>query len=352
MGQQHAIDKAHVWAAWDQPRPAPAGVLARRGTARSSAGTRVSVATGASLRMPRDGTWRMAGEVPGSVLGPATSRRDLHRSPDVAAASPGEPAAERRARHAPLATATVPTASGPAESLRRGLASAWGDIGSAWGVPPATARVHGYLLAHRRPLAEREIRTALGLSHRATSLALAESKAWGLVERVPDARRVGRRGPAGAAWVAVGDHWRWFGHVVDERRRRECDPVVAGIEQASEAARDAARGLPEDLEVAELRDWLADLLAFVRLVDRAASFLARVPPAELERAMRLLGSVPDDTSLRVLTLLAAVPDDDVHPLIEVLGRLSPSVAARGARLAAHVLTGLAPDGSRAALPSS
>jgi DNA-binding transcriptional regulator GbsR (MarR family) len=212
--------------------------------------------------------------------------------------------------------------------------------------------VHGYLLAHRRPLAEREIRMALGLSHRATSLALAESTAWGLVERVPAARRVGRRGPAGAAWVAVGDHWRWFGRVVDQRRRREGDPAVAEIERASTAAREVARRSPEDGDLAELRDWLADLLAFVRLVDRAAALVARVPPADLERAIRLLGKVPDDTSLRALTLLAAVPDDDARPLIEVLGRLSPLVAARGARLATRVLSGLVPDGAGASRPPS
>jgi len=73
-----------------------------------------------------------------------------------------------------------------AERIRRGLADAWGDMGAAWGVAPAIARVHGYLLSTRAPLTEREVREALGLSHRAASLALTEAEAWGLVERVAE----------------------------------------------------------------------------------------------------------------------------------------------------------------------
>ena len=59
--------------------------------------------------------------------------------------------------------------------------------------PPAIARVQAYLMARQEPLTEREVREALGLSHRAASLALAEAESWGIVERVPEPRRVGRR---------------------------------------------------------------------------------------------------------------------------------------------------------------
>jgi DNA-binding transcriptional regulator GbsR (MarR family) len=71
-----------------------------------------------------------------------------------------------------------------AERLAREFARAWGQMGPLWAVPPALARVHGYLLARREALPEREIREALGLSHRAASLALSECAAWGLVRQV------------------------------------------------------------------------------------------------------------------------------------------------------------------------
>src|SRR5207244_12725979 len=100
-----------------------------------------------------------------------------------------------------------PGKSGRAEAIRRQLADAWGEMGAAWGVAPAVARVHAYLMARQEPLTEREVREALGLSHRAASLALAGAEQWGIVERVPEPRRVGRRRPARVAYPAVGGPW-------------------------------------------------------------------------------------------------------------------------------------------------
>src|SRR5207245_427429 len=143
---------------------------------------------------------------------------------------------------------------------RRDLADAWGDMGAAWGVAPAIARIHMYLLSGPGPLTEREIREALGLSHRATSLALGEAEAWGIAQRVPEPRRIGRRGPAGTAYIAVGDHWRWFSRVIAERKVREGDPAVALLEKSAMEAAEAAEGEPGDGELARLRDWVAGFL--------------------------------------------------------------------------------------------
>src|SRR5919205_73309 len=160
-----------------------------------------------------------------------------------------------------------------AEEIRLRLADAWGEMGAAWGVAPAIARVHAYLMARMEPLTEREVREALGLSHRAASLALGEAEAWGIVERVPEPRRVGRRGPAGTAYLAVGDHWQWFGRVIAERKIREGDPIVAILEQKAQEAATAAEAHPEDVELASLRDWLASFVVFVRLFDRAVGLV-------------------------------------------------------------------------------
>src|SRR5215207_37859 len=146
------------------------------------------------------------------------------------------------------------TSPSSAESIRLELAEAWGEMGAAWGVTPAIARVQAYLMARQEPLTEREVREALGLSHRAASLALAEAEAWGLIERVAEPRRVGRRGPAGAAYQAVGDHWRWFGRVVAERKVREGDPIIAVLERTLIDTNVAIAAHPGDPELIRLRD--------------------------------------------------------------------------------------------------
>lgn len=224
-----------------------------------------------------------------------------------------------------------------AEVIRIRLADAWGEMGAAWGVAPAIARVHAYLMTRRAALTEREVREALSLSHRAASLALADAEAWGLVERVAEPRRVGRRGPAGAAYQAVGDPWRWFGRVVAERKVREGDPIIGVLEATAHDVAAAVQEHPNDPDLIHLREWLSTFLVFVRLFDRAVGLVPRLEPRELERALRLLGEVPDDTVLRLVKLLDGLPDDDVLGLVEALSRLSPAAARRATKLMSGVI---------------
>jgi DNA-binding transcriptional regulator GbsR (MarR family) len=225
----------------------------------------------------------------------------------------------------------------PAERLRLQFADAWGEMSAAWGVAPAIGRVHAYLMVRDVPLTEREIREALGLSHRAASLALSDAEIWGIVERVPEPRRVGRRGPAGAAYVAVGDHWQWFTSVIAQRKVREGDPIVQIIEETTASAATAAAAAPSDDELARLRDWLVTFSTFVQLFDRTVGLITKLEPRELERGMRLLGEVSDDTVLRLVRLLGGLPDDDVIELIEALSRLSPAAARRATKLMSGVV---------------
>lgn len=236
-----------------------------------------------------------------------------------------------------MGSVAAPAGLSRAEAIRRRLADAWGELGTAWGVAPAIARVHAYLLSRQVPLTEREVREALGLSHRAASLALAEAVEWGLVERVPGPRRVGRRGPAGTAYVAVGDHWRWFGRVVAERKVREGDPIVTALEAAVQEAERGVAEFPDDAELRNLRDWLATFLAFVRLFDRALGLLPQVEPRALERILLLLARVDDETVLRLVRLVAHLPDEEVLALVSGLSRLSPDAARRATRLISGVV---------------
>src|SRR5256885_7621912 len=228
-------------------------------------------------------------------------------------------------------------ASEPAERLRLQFAEAWGEMSASWGVAPAIGRVHAYLMVRNVPLTEREIREALGLSHRAASLALTDAEAWGIVERVSEPRRVGRRGPAGTAYVAVGDHWQWFTRVIAERKVREGDPIVEVIADTAAQAGGLAAEHPGDAELARLRDWLVAFNGFVKLFDRSVGLIPKLAPRELERGMRLLGEVSDDTILRLVHLLGSLPDDDVLELTEALSRLSPTAARRATKLMSGVV---------------
>lgn len=216
----------------------------------------------------------------------------------------------------------------PAEQLRRSFAAAWGAIGSAWGVAPSMATVQGYLLVSDGPLSEPEVRRALGMSHRATSLALAQCEEWGLIRRAPAQRRSGQRGPAAAAWTVVDDHWEWFRRVAAERKQRETDPVIPIIAICAESANEAAAADGRDPELARLGTRLEGLLDFVRRFDRGVEVFVHGDARAIEGLFDALGRLQPETVERLWALLGDLGPEDMARALAALGKLTPDAARR------------------------
>lgn len=214
------------------------------------------------------------------------------------------------------------------EDVRVAFADAWGDMGPAWNVTPSVARVHGYLLATGGILTEREVREALGLSHRAAALALGELAEWRLVERVDDPREETRPGPPAVAWRVVGDRWSWFQRVAEERRARESDPLRPRLAACLDLADEAVAAAPGNAEAERLRAWLADLQAFVTLFDRALRALSRADSDEIARGFSVLARVSDDTLDDLLRLIGSMPEDELAATLESVASTSPRTARR------------------------
>lgn len=222
------------------------------------------------------------------------------------------------------------------EEVRVAFADTWGDMGPAWNVTPSVARVHGYLLAAGGVLTERDVREALGLSHRAASLALGELEDWRLVERVDDLQRSTRPGPPAVAWRAVGDRWRWFQRVAEERRAREADPLQPRLAVCLQLADEAAEARPDDLEARRLRDWIAEIQGLATLFDRALRTLSRAETDEIARGFSVLARISDDTLDNLLRLFGSLPEDELAQTLESLARTSPSTARRVMRAANRI----------------
>lgn len=201
---------------------------------------------------------------------------------------------------------------------------AWGAIGAAWGVAPSTATVQGYLLVSEGPLTEPEVRRALGMSHRAASMALAQCEEWGLIERAEGARRSGQRGPAAVAWSVVDDHWEWFRRVASARKERETDPVLPVIAECVNTAR-AANGDPE---LARLGDRFETLLDFVRRFDRGVATFVRGDARSIEGVFAALDRLEPETVDRLWSLVGDLGPDDLVRALESLAKLPPPAARR------------------------
>jgi DNA-binding transcriptional regulator GbsR (MarR family) len=213
-----------------------------------------------------------------------------------------------------------------AEQIRRDFAAGWARIGSAWGVAPSSAAVQGYLLVHGGPLTEAELRTALGMSHRATTLAIAECERWGLV-RASEPRRGGRRGPLGRAWIAQGSHWEWFRRVAAARKERETDPVVPLLERC--------RSRAEDAGAVDLEGRIAALLEFVSDFDRAVGAVVAADSSEIAHLFGVLGRLDDATLGRLLAALSRVPEDELADAARALAGMNESLLRGFVRLAGN-----------------
>lgn len=210
------------------------------------------------------------------------------------------------------------------EAIRRRFAEAWSQMGASWGIAPSTAAVQGYLLAHGGPVTDAELQQALGLSHRAIRVALASCLEWGIVRRADEPRRSGRRGPAGRAWIALDDNWEWFRRVIEGRKEREGDPVIAILEQCLVEVREVA----PDPQTERLEGRLESLLVFVREFDHALSGVLRADTTALRNLFDVLARLPPEDLDRLLGLLATVPPDELTRAVSQVSRMSSGSVRR------------------------
>jgi DNA-binding transcriptional regulator GbsR (MarR family) len=221
------------------------------------------------------------------------------------------------------------------EQIRRRFAEAWSQMGASWGIAPSTAAVQGYLLAHGGPVTDAELQQALGLSHRAIRVALASCLEWGIVRRADEPRRSGRRGPAGRAWIALDDHWEWFRRVIEGRKEREGDPVIAILEQCLVEV----RHVPDDAQSERLEGRLESLLVFVREFDHALAGVLRADTTALRNLFDVLARLPPEDLDRLLGLLATVPPDELTRAVSQVSRMSPGSVRRLLSLAGNPAVG-------------
>ena len=221
------------------------------------------------------------------------------------------------------------------EAIRRRFAEAWSQMGASWGIAPSTAAVQGYLLAHGGPVTDAELQQALGLSHRAIRLALQSCVEWGIVQRAEEPRRSGRRGPAGRAWIALDDHWEWFRRVIEGRKEREGDPVIAILEQCLVEV----RHLKTDRDSEHLESRLESLLVFVRQFDHALSSVLRADTTALRNLFAVIDALDDRELDRLLSTLATVPPEELLRAIKQMSGMSPSSIRRFLQLAGNPTVG-------------
>src|SRR4051794_28296860 len=130
----------------------------------------------------------------------------------------------------------------------------WGEMGARWGINRTVAQIHALLFLSPRPLHAEEIAATLGVARSNVSTSLRELQGWGIV-RV--AHVLGDRRDY---FESMKDVWEMFRIIVEERRKREADPVLAMLREAAVEAKK-----PGGAD-AYTRERLADMLQFFEVM--------------------------------------------------------------------------------------
>ncbi|MCH2160892.1 MAG: MarR family transcriptional regulator [Phycisphaerales bacterium] len=159
----------------------------------------------------------------------------------------------------------------------------WGEMGSSWGVPRSMAEIHALLYIEGRPLCVEEIMGRLEVSRGTASTTLRNLADWGLVSRVRP------RGERREFFEAEQDVWKLLSLIVRARKRRELEPLLAGLVKARELARGTATAssAEQDAHDERLESMHDALLRLDRLSDQ---FIGRNGKG-LDVAVRLLSAL-------------------------------------------------------------
>jgi DNA-binding transcriptional regulator GbsR (MarR family) len=144
----------------------------------------------------------------------------------------------------------------------------WGDMATNWGINRSMARVYALLYCANRPLNTDDIMERLQISRGSANMNLRSLVDWAIVEKttVPGSRK--------DHYVAETDVWKVTARIIEERERREIQPVKehlqsvandlvpddASPEDCAEADRELYRRLHNLIELMEVFEGVSEAL--------------------------------------------------------------------------------------------
>lgn len=160
-------------------------------------------------------------------------------------------------------------------SVVRGFVLHWGEMGAKWGVNRTVAQIHALLFLSKKPLSAEEIADSLEVARSNVSNSLRELQGWGIV------RVVHVMGDRKDHFESLKDVWEMFQIILDERKKRECDPTLAKLRELSALARKG--GSREQYEA----ERIGDMLEFFESMSSWYSQLRTWPGDSIRKLMRL-----------------------------------------------------------------
>jgi DNA-binding transcriptional regulator GbsR (MarR family) len=142
----------------------------------------------------------------------------------------------------------------------------WRRMSALWGISPTMAEIHGLLFITGHELSVDDLMERLSISRSNVSMNVSKLVDWGLV------RRVHKRGDRRDYYESLHETWEMFTLVVEQRKRREIDPILNTLRQCQEQLSPEQLGATaEQSDIADRRRRIGELLSLLTLMDTLAT---------------------------------------------------------------------------------
>ncbi len=142
--------------------------------------------------------------------------------------------------------------------------SSWGAFGTHWGINRTMAQIHALLLVSADPLSQDDIMEQLNVSRGNANMNIRELIDWGLVDRViiPGERK--------EYFSAEKDIWKVATQIVNERKKKELNPMLKLMEQLEDI-----EGDKKDRHVKQFTDTVSGIKQFGKQADKMLEVLVK-----------------------------------------------------------------------------
>lgn len=141
----------------------------------------------------------------------------------------------------------------------------WGVLGTQWGINRTMAQIHALLLVSPEALSADEIMQELQISRGNTNMNVRELMDWGIVEKVL------KPGERKEFFFAEKDIWSVAMRIIKERKRREVEPILEGMNQLK-----VIEGDPKDPEIKTFLEVVNDIQKFADQASRVVDNMVKM----------------------------------------------------------------------------
>ena len=143
--------------------------------------------------------------------------------------------------------------------------TAWGGLGSHWGINKTMAGIHALMLVNKDPMSAEDIMEKLQISRGNVNMNVRALVDWNLISRTSV------KGERREYFIAEKDPWRMATRIAHERRKRELEPMIKTLDNIRHM--EIKTGNKKEIE--EFQNFISSLQEFSHKVDNLFTTLTR-----------------------------------------------------------------------------